>query len=460
MITKTIDNLKDQFSDGIREDSARVENLINERLSNMLNMVSTSGKQTLSKFVDVNEDEILTFIPDRRSFGAIGPALLGVLCLLLLPGYLKLAAVIFFLYAAASLVLGYILQAKVDIPDGFEGVVGKFGKPLPDQVAKPGRNWQLDISKYIPFLVSKRDQVVTTANANFTGDFASILLNKQIVFRVVDSSRFVNNTSPAGIMKLLDLYSSYIALRIITSVEDSRVKFTGRDRLENVVDALNQYLSASYGIEVIRDSLPTVKNDVLEDLEQIRTQLKDIESMTQTKQVTLESAIKAVESQLRTKTKETRSKALELQSAGITLETRVGEQINTRRQQFMIEARQKLEQGVTSLRAEILSYKAKFEKSKAIRESIPALKVGFEMRLARLKQRVLERQIPKHIEVINVEGMGAGVGLSIGQEMFNRVNRLSFKQSKPHVRDLPTTEQVTDALADLAVESAEKFRNR
>ena len=85
--------------------------------------------------------------------------------------------------------------------------------------------------------------MVDVTNANFPGDYASIGLSNQIVFHVVDSAKFVEHTSPAGIVKSLNLYASYIALRIITSVKDARVKFSGRDSLDNVSEALNGYLS-------------------------------------------------------------------------------------------------------------------------------------------------------------------------------------------------------------------------
>ena len=43
-------------------------------------------------------------------------------------------------------------------------------------------------------------------------------------------------------MKILSLYAGYLNLRIITSIEDARVKFSGRDRIDNVIGALNDNL--------------------------------------------------------------------------------------------------------------------------------------------------------------------------------------------------------------------------
>jgi hypothetical protein len=425
--------IEERLEDGITAGADKIQEVIQDKLGRMLNVVtkSTSTKQSLDRFAGVNEEEILTFNPDKRSFAGAGPLLLGILCLLIFPGILKLAAVVLFIAAIIFFLVGYVNNAKVDIPDGYEGVKGYYGKPLPDEKANSGRTWLLNFAKFVPFLVSKRDQVVDTANANFTGDFASIAFYKQIVFRVVDSAKFVSNTSPAAIMKILDMYSSYLSLRMVTSIQDARVKFIGRDRLVNVINALNAYLSDEFGIEVIRVNMPGADNDVLDDLESIRTKLKEISARKETRQVRLESAIKAVESQIRTKTKETRSKALELQQAQIRLETTLAERINTSRQEFLIKVRRRLEEGASNLRMEILTFKAKLVKAKAIRESLPGLETALELREAAIKRKIFRLQVPKRVDIISVPGIGAGVGLSFGQELLNRLNKASD--------DAPTT---------------------
>jgi hypothetical protein len=424
----TIEDLKkstgDMIDSSISSGTQAVQEAIRVKLDSMMNKVAAKAEVSLERFAGVNEEEILTFMPDRRSFAGIGPILLGLLLVIILPGFWKAASLLFFLSGGFLFLLAYVNNAKIDIPDGYEGVICKFGSPQEEQKARKGRNWLLNYAVFIPFLVSKRDQVVDTTNANFTGDFGSISLSKQIVFRVVDAAKFIANTSPAAIMKILNLYASYIALRMITSMDDARVKFTGRDRLDNVVSSLNQYLAEAYGIRVIRISMPTAENEILEELETVRTQLKQIDAMKETKQVRLESAIKEVESQMRTKRKETRSKSLGLQQARITLETNVAEKVNTKRQEVLIKARRRLEENLSSLRKEISSFKARLEKAKTIRQVIQGLEVDLDLKKASLKRRVFQLMMPQRIAVFGVEGVGPGIGMGIGNELFkSMINR-------------------------------------
>jgi hypothetical protein len=161
-------------------------------------------------------------VPDRRSISGLAATTLGFFFLLLLPSGWKLLSLLFFLAGVAYFLAGYVMNAKID--------------------------------DFIPFLVSHRDQVVDTANAGYTGDFASISLRNQITLRVTNSSTFITNTSPASLMKIVNFYTSYIVLRLIVSVTDSRVKFMGRDRLDNLSHALNRYLSAPCGVSASRQS--------------------------------------------------------------------------------------------------------------------------------------------------------------------------------------------------------------
>ena len=192
---------------------------------------------------------------------------------------------------------------------------------------------------FIPFLVSQRDQIVDLEDANFT----SISLSQQLAFRVTEPAVFVERSSPGNIMKILSLYAGYLNLRIITSIEDARVKFSGRDRIDNVIGALNDNLKETYGIEIVRGSMPSANNDILLDLEAIRTMLEEIEAMTETQQVRVEAAVKQVESQLRTRRKETRSRAFDLQQAKVRLDTSVAEKVGAAKQTSLVRARQELE---------------------------------------------------------------------------------------------------------------------
>lgn len=418
------DSLKGQIDSGAQ----KLEGIIQDRMQRVVDQAKV--QESLDKFADINEEEILTFVADKRNFGGIGPILLGVLFLILLPGFLKWASLLFFGFGFILFYTRYVGNAKIDVPDGYAGVVCHKGKPQTGTQARAtrGRNWHWSPTFFIPYLVSQRDHVVDMRNANFTWDFGSICLSKQVVFKVNDPAKFISNTTPGGIMKILNLYASYIALRMITSMRDARVKFVGRDRIDNVVQALNDYLSGPYGIEVTRANMPSAENDIIRDLEGIRTQLKTIETLSEDKQVKLESAIKEVESKMRKARKETRGKALELQHAKIGMETRITEEVNTDRQGMLIDARKKLEEKVSELKREIASMRARLEKAKAIQQSFKGLEAQFDLRKAKIKRGIFQRMIPKHVEVMGVSGIGPGVGMSLGNRLFQALQR---GQSQP-----------------------------
>ncbi len=393
-------------------------------------------QESLDKFAGIDEEEILSFVPDKRDFSGIGPVLLGLLVLVMFPGWLKSLAFLFFIAGLFMFWLRYINAAKVDVPDGYEGVVCRFGSPLSkgEATARTGRNWYFNYARYIPYLVSSRDQVVNLKNANFTWDFGSIALSNQVVFRVENPARFITRTTPAGIMKMLNIYASYITLRMITSMPDARVKFVGRDRIDNVVNALNQYLAEPYGIRVMRANMPSAENDIINDLETIRTRLKTIEALSEDKMVKLESAIKEVESAMRKARKETRSRALELQHAKISMETRIAEEVNTTRQAMLIEARRHLEEQISLLKREIASVRAKLEKAKTIQQSFHGLQAQIDLRQARIKRELFQQMIPEKVSVLGLEGIGPGIGLSLGQEMLNRLQQASSSDLRTSYR--------------------------
>lgn len=421
--------------DQVAAQVATLETAVQERMKRVVQR--GAQQESLDKFAGINEEEILSFVPDKRDFSGTGPVFLGLLVLVLLPGYAKLFSLAFFLVGAALVLGGYVWRSKVDVPDGYEGVICRFGSPISGSSgrAAKGRNWFFNYARFIPFLVSSRDQVVNMKNANFTRDFGSIALSNQVVFRIEDPARFISRTTPAGIMKILNLYTSYITLRMITSMRDARVKFSGRDRIANVVQALNQYLSEDYGIRVIRANMPAAENDIINDLETIRTQLKKIDAMSEDKQVKLESAIKEVESRMRKARKETRSKALELQHAKISMETSIAEEVNTQRQALLIDARKQLEAAISQLKREIASVRAKLEKAKAIQQSFSGLEAQMELRKAAVKRRVFERMVPERVSVLGVQGMGSGLGLSLGHQLFEAM--------RPKVREAESRSEGT-----------------
>jgi regulator of protease activity HflC (stomatin/prohibitin superfamily) len=399
----------------------RASQAVQERLTRIVGVVEKATGGDIRRFVGVNESEILTYVADRRSISGLAAMMLGFFFLTVLPSSWKVLSILFFLAGFAYFLVGYVMNAKIDVPEGYEGVVCRFGRPLRDRKARRGRNWHLWYPHFIPFLVSQRDQVVDTNNAGYTGDFASISLRNQITLRVTDSSTFITNTSPASLMKIVNFYTSYIVLRMIVSVSDSRVKFMGRDRLDNLSHALNRYLSEPCGVSAVRATLPDSENPILDDLEGVRTGLKSISAMTEKKQVRLEAEVKVVESSIRRERKSARNEALQLQQQRITLETHITEEVNTRRQELLIKARQRLEESLSKVQEEVATWKAKVQKALALKESREALERDLDLRIARLKRAFMERLIPDQVQVLGVEGIGTGFGLSLGNRLLQRI---------------------------------------
>ncbi|GEM_PF-2329246 len=412
---------RDALQQAVGEGAARATKAIEARLSKIVGVAEKATGADLRRFAGVNESEILTYVPDRRSISGLAAMSLGFFFLTVLPSNWKLLSALFFLAGLGYFLVGYVMNAKIDSPEGYEGVVCRFGKPISERKANRGRNWHLWLPYFIPFLVSQRDQVVDTTNAGYTGDFASISLSNQIALRVTDASTFITNTSPASLMKIVNLYSSYIVLRMIVSVTDSRVKFMGRDRLENLSEALNSYLSKPCGVGAVRASMPDAENPILDDLEEVRTGLKSITAMTDKKQVRLEAEVKAVESNIRRERKAARNEALQLQQERITLETFITEEVNTRRQELLINARQRLEQTLSKVREEIATWKAKVQKAIALKESKPALERDLDLRIARVKRTFIRRLIPSNVQVLGVDGIGPGFGMSFGNKLLGQM---------------------------------------
>jgi regulator of protease activity HflC (stomatin/prohibitin superfamily) len=399
----------------------RASQAVQERLTRIVGVVEKATGGDIRRFVGVNESEILTYVPDKRSISGLAAMMLGFFFLVVLPPSWKVLSILFFLAGFAYFLVGYVMNAKIDVPEGYEGVVCRFGKPVRDRKARRGRNWHLWYPHFIPFLVSQRDQVVDTNNAGYTGDFASISLRNQITLQIRDSSTFITNTSPASLMKIVNFYTSYIVLRMIVSVGDSRVKFMGRDRLDNLSQALNRYLSEPCGVSAVRATMPDAENPILDDLENVRTGLKSISAMTEKKQVRLEAEVKVVESSIRRERKAARNEALQLQQQRITLETHITEEVNTRRQELLIKARQRLEESLSKVQEEVATWKAKVQKALALKESRESLERDLDLRIARLKRAFMERLIPDQIQVLGVEGIGTGFGLSLGNRLLKRI---------------------------------------
>jgi regulator of protease activity HflC (stomatin/prohibitin superfamily) len=360
-------------------------------------------------------------VPDKRSIAGIGPLLLGVFLAVTLPngwGYLSLP---FFAAFLLSAFLGYAWPSKVDISEGYEGVVCLKGAPDKTETSRTGRNWEFNFLRYIPFRVAtKCDQIVKISVANFTRDFASVNITLQIVFRVTDSHLFVTNTSPALAMRLMQVYARYIALRMITSIGDARVKFTGRDNLVNVANELNRYLK-DYGITVLRVTMPDTENAILDDLEEIRIGVNETAILSGSKPMRLEAAVKAIETEMRRSRKNALALAQELQNKGIAFESAVSVAINSIRQQLVIDAQKEVTTKHAALQSLISDLLAKITKAESIRASVPSLKKQFALRLAQIKQKAAFQMLPKRIIVLGVNGIGTGIGLGMGSDVLKSI---------------------------------------
>ena len=405
------ENAKNSLDELLEGGSREVEVAVSRKLEQMVGAVKRGVSEgDLRRFGKVDEERILTFVPDKRRLSGLSLITLGLLMLILLPSFLKLLALPVLLLGGLVFAGRYLSNARVDVPDGYAGVICRYGKPT-GRNAHSGRNWLRRFDTFIPFLVSQRDQVVDLEDANFTSDYASIALTQQLVFRVTNPAVFIEQSSPGNIMKILSLYASYLNLRIITSVEDARVKFSGRDRIDNIIEALNGDLRETYGVEVVRGSMPGANNEILGDLEAIRTLLKEIEAMAETQQVRVEAAVKQVESLLRTRRKETRSRALDLQQTKVRLDTKVAERVGSARQASLVRARQTLEEVASEVQRELANLAAREQKNHDLQSSVEGLELEFKLRLAELKERYARQLLPERVEVLSVEGLGRGVGL-------------------------------------------------
>lgn len=367
---------------------------------------TTSSSQT---------EGILEYIPDTRNLSSLSTLMFGLFILCVLPGLFKGLATFFIIVGLALFYRSYISRSKVDLPDGYDGIICNWGMPI-DKKPLKGRNWFISLNSYLPFQISTRDQVTTTICSSVTSDFGSMQMENQMVWRIKDNKKFIETTTPDGVIKLISLYSRYIGIRIITSM-NSRVKFVGTQNMVNIREALNIYLE-KYGVEVIRANIPRINNPIIEDLEQIRTELVSIEQFTAKSLARKESAIKDVESTIRKAQRDSRTTVNNLTQAKVGLETIIAGKINTLMQQFMISARKELERAKTQLMKDIETFKAKKDKNSQILASISGVEIEMNLKMARLKRKVFSKMMPRYINVIAVPGLGQAAILQKAAEMF------------------------------------------
>jgi hypothetical protein len=419
-------DVTDTVENSVSQNISEVTNQVNQRIRSVIEGSARKASDSIKEIASIDEKSILTYIDDRRQFSGLSSIFLALFLFILLPGWMAWLPAMVLVYGIITLYIFYVWRAKVDIPDGYEGVNTFFGRPVTDEKkkAKKGRNWYLSYPEFCLFMVSKQDQVISFEASSFAADYVRIGFEGQIMFKNADVAKIVVETTPSSIMKIINLYSRYILLRIITSIPDSRIKFIGRDNLQNLVGALNGYLSEEFGIEAKRATMPTQMNSILKDLEEIKTTLKEIELMkTETKKVRLESATKTVEGDMRQKRKIAYKQAILLQQKKISLDTIVSERINQIRQNQIIGARKRLEEASALLGKEVASYFAKIKKAMAVNKAIKELEASFDVEIAELKREVFKKLMPKKISVLGVKGIGTGVGLNYGHQIFESIHK-------------------------------------
>ena len=69
------------------------------------------------------------------------------------------------------------------------------------------------------------------------------------------------------------------------------------------------------------------------------------------------------------------------------------------------------------------TWKAKVQKALALKQSREALDRDMDLRVARIKRMFLERLIPRQVQVLGVEGLGTGFGLSLGNRLLKQMTR-------------------------------------
>ena len=63
------------------------------------------------------------------------------------------------------------------------------------------------------------------------------------------------------------------------------------------------------------------------------------------------------------------------------------------------------------------------QKALALKASRESLERDLDLRIARIKRASLERLIPDQVQVLGVEGIGTGFGLSLGNRLLREITR-------------------------------------
>lgn len=404
----------EMLENAIDQNINRIKDDIDSKVQNMMAGGSVQAAQEQLQRTEVNEGEYLRFIADNRKLTPLTILTFGLFLLAILPGWLKIFPGIAFFFAFVSLYTSYISECKVNVEEGFDGVITHWGEPT-GKLQKPGRTWYWIFNKFCTFQVSTRDLFTNIQVTNYTQDFGQMILTLQVTFEIFDQKLFLKTTTPAGTIKLMKLYANYIGLRLITSMT-ARSKFIGTKDMKNFKSALDRYMNR-FGIRVKYVQLPSVQNEVLNELEYVQTRLRKIKELDVSKQAERENAIKTIETEIRSNTKATRRSSNELAQKKIELETILASELNSAKQTLVVNARTQLVKAHSALMRDIQTFLAKVQKAQALRSLVEGLEVKFNLSLAKAKRIAYEAMVPKKVNVIGVSGMEAGFLLSAAADI-------------------------------------------
>ncbi|OGZ08463.1 MAG: hypothetical protein A3D65_01130 [Candidatus Lloydbacteria bacterium RIFCSPHIGHO2_02_FULL_50_13] len=384
-----------------------------ERIISVVTVAESTGKEAAQ--AGIAEETVIQVVPDERNIAGVGFILVALFFAVL--SFWGVALVLFFI-GVARFIMGPLWSWKIEVPNGFRGVSCNNGKP--DKLAKQARNWNFNIFRYIPALVTARDLPIEITSAGHTGDFATIARSDLYVLRVEDPQKFVQDASLATVEKLLRAHARMIMLRVISSIKDSRVKFA-RGKLVNVADEINRHLVPLTGVKIHECTPTQVTNVILDDLEYVRTQIEGIRTLQNDLVTKIENAQKTVEQHRRRDEREVVNKSLELQQEYGDLVTAITQSMNATKQSIAMHARQQLDRAVSSLTAEAAVVRSKIQKAKSLLQSVDGLKLMFSIRKAKIMRLAYRHMTPREVTVIDVPGIGAGVGMSLGTDFMGRI---------------------------------------
>src|ERR671919_2852528 len=93
----------------IGDGAEKASHAVQARLSRIIGVVEKATSGDIRRFAGVNESEILTYVPDKRSLSGLGAMSLGFFFLTVLPDGWKPLSLFFFLAGFGYFLVGYVM---------------------------------------------------------------------------------------------------------------------------------------------------------------------------------------------------------------------------------------------------------------------------------------------------------------------------------------------------------------